>query len=103
MNNERDALNRRCARNPEPGDYWQEMLMPICVVLAVTGDKVDLCKTIKQTRGGTAWTWDLAQRQEMTRAEFDEWLSYDSIDGYWADVSPQAHEWVTEWKEIVEL
>ncbi len=35
---EQQKLNIERVQNPQPGDYWEEMLIGICVVLEVTRD-----------------------------------------------------------------
>ena len=80
-------------KDPKPGDYWQEMLCPVLVVLGVTPDQV--CVLDKRRITGDTWTWDIdAKPKVMSRRRFEERLSYDSMDGTWADVAQTRHDWV---------
>ena len=92
----RDAqkeLNKIRANDPKPGDYWSECFCGVCVVLAVENNRVTYCSTRKDV-DRNHWTWDLDAKEIKTIEQFKKWLSYDSIDGYWADVQPEAHKWV---------
>jgi hypothetical protein len=86
-------VNEQHASNPLPGDYWEEHCCGICVVLEVTPYAVTLCETMKPT-DRNHWTWDLSVTRSMGRKEFKKWLSYDAIEGYWADAHSEAHKWV---------
>lgn len=85
-------LNKYHAENPQPGDYWEEHLVGVCVVLEVTDQRVVYCPA-KRPIGDLHWTWDLGTTSSKSREEFDGWLAYGSIHGYWADVHPREHEW----------
>lgn len=83
------------AETPEPGDYWTEMLCPVCVVVDVYGNNVIICKT-KKNIDVDHWTWDLTKLEMMPKEKFRQWISYgDSGSGTWADCLSK-HEWVTE-------
>ncbi len=88
-------LDKKHAENPEPGDYWNECLSGTCVILAVEGDQVTLCKKRKQV-GPDHWTWDFSEIKTLSKTEFKRWISYDSIDGFWISVMPAKHEWAVE-------
>ena len=78
-------IDDQSATYPRAGDYWSEMLCPICIVLEVNGESVTLCKTkIFHAEG---WEWDLDAITVTTRQQFKKWLSYDTCLGYWARVS----------------
>ena len=80
-------------RDPQPGDYWHEMFSPVCVVLEVLPHCIVLCRKI-QALPQDKWTWNLAQRETMSRTEFKKWLSYShSVPGTWAQVIPRHHAW----------
>lgn len=86
------ALNEEHAKNPCPGDYWQEHCCGVCVVLSVEDGCVIYCKDRKPT-DDHHWTWDLNKTDIKTLEEFNDWLRYSSIPGYWCDVVPEAHKW----------
>jgi len=88
-----EALNKKHANDPQPGDYWQEHFCGVCVVLGVARKSVIYCKE-REVVEGNRWTWDLDKTETKTIEEFAQWLSYGSIEGYWADVFPGAHKWV---------
>lgn len=95
---EADRLNARHLADPQPGDYWNEMFSPICVVVERSRSAVIICKATKQT-DPDHWTWDLAKLEAMTLPAFAEWLSFKSEgfrDFTWCRVVPRAHEWVVE-------
>ena len=81
-------LNELHAKNPEKGDYWSEFFIPVCVVLGRVAGAVVICKD-KIDIGTNCWNWDWTKIKVMSKTEFKDWLSYKSIPGYWADVSPQ--------------
>jgi hypothetical protein len=83
----RSALaTAEAAADPKPGDFWHEMMIAICLVVARHGDHVCVC-------------WDKEDCQDdserfvfthpiwSTVAEFRDRLSYDSIPGYWAEIA----------------
>ena len=79
----RDIENcTRHATNPKPGDYWSDRLSPVCVVLATYLGQVAFCKATKEV-DKDHWTWDLTNIESKTKSEFNKWLSYGSIPGYW--------------------
>jgi hypothetical protein len=86
------TLNEAHAKNPQPGDYWEEHFCGVCVVLAVEDDCVIFCNK-KKDAGENKWTWDLDKTDIKTVDEFNDWLRYSSIPGYWCDVMPEAHKW----------
>lgn len=91
----RDKRDKEHAKNPQPGDYWHEMYVPVCVVLAVAAGVVIYCEKARDV-GDDKWTWDLRSRSTKTLEEFDRWLAYGSIAGYWASVEPEAHKWASD-------
>lgn len=98
---DRDALNRKHAEHPQPGDFWHDCYSPICVVLGVAASMVVYCDTPKIVNDEDHWTWDLslAKRKEKPLSEFREWLSYKSekmAGKFWAAVIPRRDEWVLE-------
>lgn len=63
------ALSEEHASNPEPGDYWHEMLCPVCVVVSVSEGKVTICKTTKEV-DPDHWTWDISKLETMKVEDF---------------------------------
>jgi hypothetical protein len=88
------------ATNPEPGDYWSDHLVGVCVVLAVYLGNVVICRT-KKDIDADHWTWDLTKLDTFRISEFNRWLSYSEIPGYWGEVTPRGHLWAV--KEAEEL
>jgi hypothetical protein len=97
---DREELNRKHRSNPEIGDYWNEMFVPVLVVLDIGRAKtgVLICETIKDV-DSQHWTWDLSKTQWVSLAEFARKISYDTPsldDKCFADVVPRAHVWASE-------
>lgn len=86
-------LDKKHALDPQAGDCWIERT-GVCIVLHVVGQTVIICKEKKQDN--EVWTWDLDLIDTMTKDEFNKWLAYDSIEGYWAGVSPKSHLWAVK-------
>jgi hypothetical protein len=96
MTKQREELNLIHAISPEPGDYWDEMCVGICVILEVTDDNVVICKT-KKNVDSDHWTWDLSNTTSLSKKEFKKWLEYDTIPNkFWASVNPRKHIWAVE-------
>ncbi len=102
-NTERHKQNTKHAKNPQPGDYWHEMLCPILVVLKATKFQVWVCEERKDTSDGY-WTWDLIQTKILTRKTFEANLKYDTIDDkHWCSVIPKNQMWaVKEYEKMSE-
>jgi hypothetical protein len=84
--------------DPQPGDYWSDMLSPVLVVIEVTQGFVIFCEKTKET-DPDHWTWDLTQKSVLTIEEFRDKLCYkskDLLDKPWAECWPKAHLWVLE-------
>lgn len=79
-------LNRRHALNPEVGDYWHEMFMPVVFVVMVDAERVCIQRDFK----GQSFTPGVDPKPHvMTRRAFRKWLHYDSIpDKTWCSVVP---------------
>ena len=94
-----DETNLEHATNPQPGDYWSEMIIPICVVIATMGNLVIYCSTKKDSEDGKGQTWDLEKLQSKTRDEFKKWVCYGSeamSHKTWCDVRPNEMMWAVE-------
>lgn len=92
LNDAHRQMNEKHINDPMPGDYWHEMFTGICVVLAVDENNVTICRKKKDV-DRDHWTWDLSEKEVMTRLDFKTWLSYGTIPGTWADVSRKRHKW----------
>lgn len=85
-NAKQDALNRKHAEHPEPGDFWDEMFVPIARVLMVSDSLV----CFQRLNGCREMTETSPKPHVMSRRAFNKWLRYDTIrDKTWADVSPR--------------
>lgn len=96
MTTQRKERDLKHALNPEPGDYWDEMLVGVCVVLEVTDTHVVICKS-KRIVDSDHWTWDLSKKTYLSRQEFKKWLEYDTMpNNFWASVNPRHHIWAVK-------
>lgn len=92
-------LNHNHAINPMPGDYWSEMALPICVVLACNEKEVIVCTETEPT-DEFYWTWNLDQNKfrKYTKEKFRKWLEYPSIpNNYWCDCNPESHKFAVDY------
>lgn len=87
--------NDQHAHSPCVGDFWDEMLCAVCVVVEVDHEYVLVCKT-KKILEPNYWIWDFTNLETYTRDGFVKWLQYggnSSVkDRYWADVNPEWHK-----------
>ena len=93
---EQQKLNIERVQNPQPGDYWEEMLIGICVVLEVTRDYVIICSKKFETE--TFWVFDFNHLKKLSRKDFIKFLSYETIEGTWANVWIN-HTYRKDWLE----
>lgn len=85
---ERDKTNLQHADNPEVGDYWSEMFLPVARVLQVEQTWVLVQKLTGQE--GKAADAANPTPEVMTREAFAKWIRYETIpDKTWADVRPR--------------
>ena len=98
-------LNTKHLMSPQVGDYWQEMLNAILLVLKV--NKKEKLVTIVRDKSKLKenyWTWNLEKCEVLTFEEFKEYLTYNTNrENTWADVVPKAdrHEiFVKEFRKI---
>lgn len=98
------------ALDPKRGDYWQEMLTPICVVIDVSKFTVVVCDKVVRGKGG--WMWDFSSPFTVyTRKDFSNRYRYgaagndafestnddtDIKNHFWCDVRPEAHLWAAD-------
>lgn len=80
-------LNSEALLNPQPGDYWSEMLCGTCIILEVTDDQIVLCKTKEFSKEDCQqWRFDLTKLHKTTKSQLASWLSYKGRVLTWADV-----------------
>jgi len=65
-------------RDPQPGDYFTDMMTPVAKVLEREGSQLKIAKPDRKLL-----IWD--DGHSMTIEEFVKWLSYDSIPGFWVE------------------
>ena len=85
--------DRQHLADPQVGDYWHEMLTPICVVVGRKPDAVVICENIRETDYEN-WTWDIEEVGTVRLAAFRRWLSHKAPalqDRTWCHVEPRAH------------
>lgn len=71
-----DVIEKRSEylANPTPGDYWNEMMVPIAIVLAVNARGVlVITETLDKGKG---WMWDFDKARTVSRDEFAEIVRY---------------------------
>ena len=97
-----DAVNKEHRLHPKPGDYWEEHLCGVLVVLDVTDELVTICQHRKDMPKNR-WTWDLDRFEELTRTEFEQKLLYKgskpgsvTYGKTWAHCHPGAHGWAVQ-------
>ena len=89
-------LNKKHVNNPRVGDYWQEMLCPILLVLGVSKKEKTVTIVKEKTEiDANYWTWDLDKFENLKLEEFKKYLLYNTDDPdlkteTWADVMPKA-------------
>lgn len=97
-------LNSKHLKNPQVGDYWQEMLNPILLVLSVNNkNKIVTIVREKMELKSNYWTWNLEKSEKLSFEEFKEYLSYktESLkDKTWCDVWPKADRHIDFIKEF---
>ena len=89
------------ANNPHIGDYWQEMFMPVLVVLGrPSKDSVMICKETKvHPTDKKCKTWNLEKSEVMSIADFSRYLHYDSDSmkhKCWCDCEPECMKHIRE-------
>ena len=106
-------LNEDALRNPQPGDYWQEMFCPYFIVVAVNGAKLTVLSTLggpksfnrkeeldaKINNQDGTWSFDYSKSMIVDHAWIRNAVKYGSIDGFVADVSrsDRMKSIVSEW------
>lgn len=98
MTDKQMKTNLEHLRSPQVGDYWQDndfCKCAICVVTAVGGEFVTVCKTRKTIEPGF-WGWDLKILDRMSLAGFANWLTNDHSSEPWVSVWPRAHMWIVK-------
>lgn len=84
---EQNTLNNQAIEDPQPGDYWNEMLCGTCVILEVEKDQIILCKTKEYPfPDQQQWRFNLTKLHKTTKSQFAKWISYKGCALTWADV-----------------
>ena len=84
------ALNDKHARDPQPGDFWHEMLSPIARVLCTVRGLVIFQKMTGM--GGKEFSDMDPPPTAMSKDDFNRWLRYDTMSGKtWCDVVPNRY------------
>ena len=93
----RPDLDECRAHNPTVGDYWNEMLCPVLVVVKVTPTEVGYIDRRVDNEDGT-WSWDTRPEnlKQVTRQEFVELLSYKTQPGFYATCFGERHKWIVD-------
>jgi hypothetical protein len=101
--------NREAMTDPQPGDYWHEMLCPYFMVTHVQGDRVTVLNCMDR-HGISAWmkvdqdhwTFDVSKAIQVDRQWIADRVQYGSIEGFVADVvrgrekhMAIVHDWIT--------
>ena len=99
-----EKLNNMYLRNPTPGDYWEEMMCPVCVVIDASEFSVTICEKRKDVDGGKFWTWDISELTTLSPYDFRKKLLYPTENlkhKTWCDVHPGKHiEFVEEARRL---
>jgi hypothetical protein len=93
--------------NPEPGDYWHESFTPYLLVVKVEGEKIYVLlgedrqpARIDGRFSDSHWIWDVTKHRVIDRAELRKMVTYQSIQGFVADVYPgRCLDYIPLWKE----
>lgn len=102
--------NQEAMTDPQPGDYWHEMLCPYFMVTHVQGDRVTVLNCMDR-HGISAWmkvdqdhwTFDVSKAIQVDRQWIADRVQYKSFnDGFVADVMRGrekhmaiVHDWIT--------
>ena len=86
----------RHAYNPRIGDYWQEMLVGIVVIVGrPSAEEVLVCR--EKIDHGDSWSWDLSKCKVEKVADFVRRLRYNKDDAnskFWCHCWPERMTWV---------
>ncbi len=113
-----ELKNYQAMQNPQPGDYWHEMLCPYFVVVHAKDGKYTILSCLGgpdsytrkdelnarvDNKDGT-WSFDYSKSMVVDRAWIEKTVRYGSIDGFVADVSQseKMQTIVTEWRRHVQ-
>jgi len=86
-----NEINERHLADPQPGDFWHEMFSPYVVILA----RVETQLIVYRKRIDVPpnhWTWDTDSPSFMTLDELRKLVTYGTIPGFVADVTPGHHK-----------
>lgn len=106
------ALNQEALDNPQPGDYWNEMLCPYFLVVQVKGNDITVLsclgghknyrpdeKNARIDNGDGTWSFDPDKYMVVDREWIRNTVKYKNHDGFVADVvrSEKFQDIVNEW------
>lgn len=89
---EQQRTNQEAMDDPQPGDYWHEMLCPYFMVVHRDGDRITVLNCLD--RHGTSawmkvdnehWTFDVSKSIVVDTDWIRARVRYDSLDGFVAD------------------
>lgn len=55
--------------DPRVGDYWYRGKYPICIVMHIVGERIDICDRTMRNKKGT-WSWEIESYRNIGREEF---------------------------------
>jgi len=87
--NERESQNLEHRDNQRPGDYWEDHLAPVCVVLDASKFAISYCRTTARV-DANHWAWDISAIETMTPKQFKIFLTYTTMDKTWASCHPES-------------
>ena len=92
------ATTARAAADPQPGDYWHEMLCAVALVVARRGGNVCVCRD-KEDDGPRHFRF--VNPRWMTVNQFRTWLGYGRDGGYWADCAVRSCRDVSSYAPLI--
>lgn len=85
--------NQEAMLDPQPGDYWHEMLCPYFMVVQVRGDRITILNCLEsqgpssvKTVDAGHWTFDVCTFMVVNREWISQRVQYGSTPGFVADV-----------------
>jgi hypothetical protein len=113
-NTKYDELNQEALEKPQPGDYWHERFLPYFIVVDVKGTDITVLSCLGGERSHDrkhepnakievkdGWYFDYSKYMVVDQAWIKKAVTYDSIDGFVADVirrEKTQETIVTEWR-----
>ena len=99
-------LNLKHANSPKVGDYWQEMLQPILLVLSVN-NKTKMMTYVEELvlLKPNYYTWNLEKTITIPISEFKNKVCYSTnSDNTWCDVVPKSSrhtDYIKEYRNLI--